>query len=226
MPGPVESSNMNKLFKKGVTLIELIVVLLIVSLLSTIAVGVYTREVLRAKVARTRAEIRTMEVAINRYQIDVGQFPPSSTGTALAPSSLDPLFPAQGSGYMQLALRASLNGNAYIPLSTRWEGPYLDWDDNKLGTITGGSLTPGLSRAQIQFLDPFGSPYYYIQNREYAILGGVELPTTHPYYATETYYNPSTFQLFSLGPNRSTGVTAGGLVTDEDDITNWISPDV
>src|SRR5690606_20774970 len=56
--------------KSGVTLLELLVVLVIISILSTIAVGVYTKEVLRAKVARTRAEIRTLEVAINRYQID------------------------------------------------------------------------------------------------------------------------------------------------------------
>ena len=97
---------MNKLFKKGVTLIELIVVLLIISLLSTIAVGVYTREVLRAKVARTRAEIRTLEVAVNRYQIDVGQFPPSSTGTALAPSTLDQLSLSPGCGYLQLAFQS------------------------------------------------------------------------------------------------------------------------
>ena len=217
---------MNKLFKKGVTLIELIVVLLIISLLSTIAVGVYTREVLRAKVARTRAEIRTLEVAVNRYQIDVGQFPPSSTGTALAPSTLDQLSLSQGCGYLQLALRASLNGNSFIPLSTRWEGPYVDWDDNKLGTLTGGVLTPGLSRAQVQFLDPFGNPYYYIQYREYATLGGAELPSTHPYYATETYYNPSTFQILSQGPNGTSGATGGGLVPDLDDITNWESPNV
>ncbi|MCB2154784.1 prepilin-type N-terminal cleavage/methylation domain-containing protein [bacterium] len=217
---------MNKLFNKGVTLIELMVVLLIVSLLSTIAVGVYTKEVLRAKVARTRAEIRTMEVAINRYQIDVGQFPPSSTGTAIAPSNLDQLTPAQGCGYMQLALRGSLNGNMYTPLSTRWEGPYLDWDDNKLGTLTGGALTTGLSRAQIQFLDPFGSPYYYIQYREYSSLGGARLPSDHPYYSTETYYNPATFQILSQGPNGTTGVTVGGLIPDSDDIVNWESPNI
>ncbi|MBI5154274.1 prepilin-type N-terminal cleavage/methylation domain-containing protein [Candidatus Poribacteria bacterium] len=217
---------MKKLTQAGVTLIELIVVLVIISILSTVAVGIYTKEVLRAKVARTRAEIRTLEVSINRYQIDVGQYPPSSTGTTLASSALDPVSPFAGCGYMQVGLRASLNGVASDPLSPRWLGPYIEWDENRLGTLTGGPLTAGISRAQVQFLDPFGMPYYYIRNEEYDSQGGTFLPTDHPFFALETYFNPSTFQLISLGADGTTDLGGNAVGTETDDITNWEGPSI
>jgi len=209
--------------KRGVTLIELIVVLVIVSLLSTVAVGIYTKEVTRAKIARARAEIRTLEVAANRYQIDVGRFPPSSSGTQLSPSALDQADPFAGCGYLQAALRGSLNGNANAPLSVRWSGPYMDWDDNKLGTLAGGPIGSGTAIPEIQFLDPWGNPYYYVSSDDYAGLGGTELPVGHPYAATETYYNASTFQLMSFGPDGLTDTSAGNLGTEPDDVTNWES---
>ncbi|MBX3729805.1 MAG: prepilin-type N-terminal cleavage/methylation domain-containing protein [Candidatus Sumerlaeia bacterium] len=215
---------MNKRFAHGVTLLELIVVLVIIAILSTVAVGVYTKEVLRAKITRTRAEIRTLEVAINRYQIDTGQFPPSSTGTSLAPNPLNPVAPFRGSGYLQVALRASLNGNSSVPLNLRWIGPYIDWDENRFGTLTAAPITGSTSPAEIQFLDPFFTPYHYIRSEDYATLGGTFLPLTNPYAATETYYNASTFQLISFGPNATSNLTPNQLGTDNDDITNWTGP--
>lgn len=214
---------MKKTLKTGVTLLELVVVLVIISILSTVAVGVYTKEVLRAKVARTRAEIRTLEVAINRYQIDTGQFPPSSTGTNLPPNPLDPLVPFQGAGYMQVAIRSSLSANQNFPLSRTWAGPYIEWDDNRLGTLAGGPVTTAGSPPQVQFIDPFFNPYYYVQFREYDTIGATMLPVTHPYFATETYYNPATFQIISFGPNRVSNFAPNQLGTDEDDLTNWVS---
>lgn len=208
----------------GVTLLELIVVLIVISILSTIAVGVYTKEVLRAKIAQTRAEIRTFEVAINRYQIDTGQFPPSSTGTQLPPNPLNPLIPFQGSGYLETALRSSLSANQFIPLSPRWAGPYIEWDENQLGTLSGAPITASTSPAEINYLDPFFNPYYYVQHRDYDIMGATFLPDTSPYFATETYFNPSTFQIISFGPNSSSNFSPNMLGTEGDDITNWEGP--
>jgi len=214
---------MNRLFRRGVTLIELIVVLVIVSLLSTVAVGIYTKEVVRAKIARTRAEIRTLEVAANRYQIDTGQFPPSSSGTALAPVALNQSDPVAGCGYLQVALRASLNGNAGAPLNLRWVGPYIDWDENKLGTLTAAPITGSTALPQIQFIDPFGNPYYYVSSDDYALLGGTELPSTNPYATTETWFNASTIQIVSFGPDGQTNTSPGALGTEPDDVSNWES---
>lgn len=211
--------------KHGVTLLELLVVLVVISLLSTIAVGVYTREISRAKYARANAEIRTLEVAIAQYEIDTGQLPPSGTGITLAPAGIDTAGFAQGSGYLQVALRSSLNGNLNAPISDRWQGPYIDWDYNRLGdsvgVITDSDFvgTPG----QVNFLDPFGVPYLYIRADDYLTRGGTELPGTNVFAATETWFNPSTFQIISFGANRTT-LAAPERGLDDDDITNFASP--
>ncbi len=217
-----------KLFRRGVTLLELLVVLVVISILSTIAVGVYTKEVLRARYSRARSEIRTLEIAIAQYEVDTGQRPPSGSGSPLAPSGVDTSGTAVGSGYLQVALRGSLNGDPYSPLSPRWRGPYVDWDYNKLGLNDGTPATEvssSVSQGQISFLDPFGYPYYYIRADDYASRGGTELPSTNVFSATETYYNPSTFQIFSLGANGQTSAVPNrGL--EPDDITNFLSPEL
>ncbi len=211
--------------KYGVTLLELLVVLVIIAILSTIAVGVYSKEVLRAKFARARAEIRTLEIAIAQYEVDTGQLPPSGSGVTLAPSGIDSSGTAEGSGYLQVALRSSLNGQPFDPLSSRWLGPYIDWDYNKMGDDTGSLVTDSDftgSQAEASFLDPFGNPYLYIKADDYALRGGTELPGTNVFAATETYFNPSGVQIMSFGPNGTT-LAAPERGLEEDDITNFES---
>ena len=69
----------NKTKKTAVTLLELLVVVMILGILSTIAVTVYTGHVERARVAACRDIIRQIELAVNRYEVDTGQLPPSSS---------------------------------------------------------------------------------------------------------------------------------------------------
>lgn len=224
----------NQPLRAAFTLLELMVVVVIISLLATLAVGVYTQEVMRAKIAKTRAEIRSLEVALSRYQIDTGQFPPSGTGTDVAPLVPNPALPFTGAGYAQMCLQASLSGDAATPLSATWVGPYLDWDENRLGSLTGVPITatpaPVLPRPEVQFLDPFQSPYYYVAARDYSLAnGGTIVPVGHPYYVgagagQERFYNPSTFQIVSNGPNRTTDPAIELRGTDIDDIVNWESP--
>jgi prepilin-type N-terminal cleavage/methylation domain-containing protein len=211
---------------KGVTLLELIVVVLIIGILSTIAVSVYTGQVERARIAAARDIVSQIEHAVARYEIDLGQYPPSGYGTQLSPQALNyqlgPSGESLGSGYLQVALVHSLSGNVYQPLDRRWLGPYLEPNDNQLGSIQGVLLsqTSGLTRPEIQILDPWGTPYYYMRHNDYATMGGTQLLPGNPYRSSETYYNPSTVQIFSMGPNgRTYDVPYRGLETD--DINNW-----
>jgi len=214
--------------KFGVTLLELLVVLVVLALLATISVGVYGKEILRAKYARARVEIRTLEIAITQYEIDTGQLPPSGSGLTLAPAGVDTRGFAEGSGYLQVALRSSLNGQPFAPLSPRWGGPYVDWDYNRLGTADGTPTTDpdfssSTSQGLISFLDPFGFPYQYIRASDYSRRGGTELPSNSPFAATETWYGPSTFQIISVGADGETLATPErGL--DNDDVTNFVGP--
>jgi prepilin-type N-terminal cleavage/methylation domain-containing protein len=209
-----------KRIKNGVTLMELLVVLVIIGILSTISVGIYTQQIERARITAAKDMIYQLDVAVTTYQIDVGTLPPSGSGTAIAPSAPNPSSPAVGSGYLQLALGHSLNGDALNPLDYRWIGPYVEIDINKLGDINGNVLTGGLSQAAVNILDPWRTPYYYVNSDDYASFGGTARASTDPYRNTETYYNPSTFQIFSFGPNRRTlGVPNRG--TETDDVNNW-----
>lgn len=218
---------MKSLFKRGVTLLELMVVVVIIAILSTIAVGIYTKEILRAKYARTRAEIRTLEIAIAQYEVDTGQLPPSGSGTQFYPANLDQTNPTTGCAYLTMSLRTSLSNDLYTPVSRRWLGPYIDWDYNKIGDANGTPITDSntlstTNPAELHFLDAFGSPFLYIRAGDYQTLGGTELPGTNPFFLAETYFNPATFQLISFGADRTTSAApARGL--DSDDITNFRS---
>lgn len=216
---------MSRRSHNGVTFLELLVVLVVISILSTIAAGVYSKEVLRAKYATTKSEIRSLEVAIAQYEADTGQLPPSGSGNPIAPGPIQTVGTALGSGYLQLALRSSLNGDFRNPLSTRWIGPYINWEYSRMGSLDGTPVNSSNfsgSQGQVNFLDPYGSPYFYIRAEDYATRGGTELPGNSVFYATERYFNPSTFQLISLGPNRESLATPQrGL--DGDDITNFDS---
>lgn len=211
--------NMNHI-KHGVTIIELIVVLLIIGILSTISIGIYTQHIERARIAATKDTIHQLEVAIQSYLIDVGQLPPSGSGTNIAPNPPNPAAPALGCGYMQLAIQSSLNANSYAPLSPRWIGPYVEIDINKLGDINGNRMTAVLSPAEVNILDSWGRPFYYVRHQDYATFGGTERALSDPWRSTETYYNPSTFQIFSQGPNGIT-LPVPNRGTEVDDINNW-----
>ncbi|GAB4321750.1 MAG: hypothetical protein Kow0059_16560 [Candidatus Sumerlaeia bacterium] len=208
------------LIKQGVTLIELLVVLLIIGILSTISVGLYTQHIERARIAAAKDMIHQLEVAVTSYQIDVGQLPPSGSGTAIAPSPPNPSSPAVGCGYMQLAIQHSLNGNALAPLDRRWIGPYVEVDANKLGDLNGNTTLTGLSMAQVNILDPWQTPYYYVRHQDYSSFGGTVRAASDPFRNTETWYNPSTFQIFSFGPNKQT-LPVPNRGTETDDINNW-----
>src|SRR5690349_494171 len=130
--------------KKGFSMIELLVVILILGLLATLAVGLFSKQVEKARYAKARTTIAALELAINRYQIDVGTYPPSGTGNLSGPTSSD----------------------------------------------------------------------------NYSVNDATKLPTTHPYAATEIWYNPSTFQIVSNGHNGTT-FAAPNIGLEDDDVNNF-----
>jgi len=199
-------------FSKGVTLLELLVVVLILAVLATIATPVFVGQVTRAKVAATKDTIRQLEVAIARYEIDVGVLPPSWTvGSDL------------GGGWLIEALLHSTNGNINAPSSPRWNGPYIEFDLDQLAVPGVNAVdNPGIpDQREVQLLDPFESPYNYIRFTDYETFNGTELPTGDPFFASETWFNPRTFQIWSYGPDGTTNFANGERGTGPDDITNW-----
>ena len=184
----------------------------------------------RARITRAKVEIQAMSLAINHYYFDVGEYPISSTGSLLAPGTPNPTAPFVGNGYMQTAILRSMNGFPFAPLDPRWKGPYQEFDMDQLGTLSGAAISSSTALPQIQILDPWGTPYYYCRAGElnsltftpsdYLAFGGTRIPASNPLANYETYFNWSTFQLISFGPDRqSPAHPLTGL--GPDDITNF-----
>lgn len=220
---------------RGLTLIELLVVSLIIAILTTIAVVTVTGLTTRAKISATFGTIRAMEIAADRYEIDFGEFPVSSTGNVFSPGDLNPQTPATGNGYYLLSILHSLSGSAAVPLDSRWAGPYLDVESRQIGDTFElnaawapiiGSFGGARSAATQQLLDAFGNPFRYVRSgpgvnsiADYIEFGGTEFPTGSPFAATETFFNFGRFQIVSLGPNGTT-LPLPFVGLDGDDITN------
>jgi len=64
--------------KEGFTLIELLIVVAIIAILAAIAVPNFLEAQVRAKVSRARADMRSIEVAIEAYRLDTNEYPPPS----------------------------------------------------------------------------------------------------------------------------------------------------
>jgi type II secretion system protein G len=62
--------------KKGFTLIELLIVVAIIGILAAIAVPNFLNAQIRAKVARTVSDMKTLQTALEMYQLDAGSYPP------------------------------------------------------------------------------------------------------------------------------------------------------
>lgn len=66
---------MNLMSKKGFTLIELLIVVAIIAILAAIAVPNFLEAQTRAKVSRSKADMRSMATAAGAYQVDYNDFP-------------------------------------------------------------------------------------------------------------------------------------------------------
>lgn len=83
----------------GFTLLELLVVLVIIGLLVSYVAPRYFAQVGKSEVKVARAQLKSLEDALDQYRIDVGHYPTSEQGLS--------------------ALNAQPAGE------TRWQGPYL-----------------------------------------------------------------------------------------------------
>ena len=144
----------------AVTLIEMLVVVLIISILATIATGVYSGETRRARIAAAQSLIHELSLAITRYEMDTGSLPPSGSGE-IPPS---PLTHKNGSGYLHLALVHSMSGNAIQPASSTWKGPYINLQTDQIAPENASDTNkPGM----LNILDPWDGAILYIESKDY-----------------------------------------------------------
>lgn len=86
---------------RAFTLIELLIVVAIIAILAAIAVPNFLEAQVRSKVARVRADLRTLTTGLESYRVDHNAYPDIPRG---APSLDPPAFPTKGSP--EYAIRA------------------------------------------------------------------------------------------------------------------------
>lgn len=221
------------------TLVELTVVVLIVSILASISLSVLTNHVQRARFTSARFTIRMMDEAIRSYFVDLSEFPPSYSDSARSilgvTTSSVLLTNIPGTGNLMLALLQSMSGSANDPFNDpRWRGPYLEVKQSNLidfDALTGAQAPISIFtlRGNVSHKDPWGLPYSYIRFNDYnqpdifdivdTSRDATVTSATTPFHS---YFNPNGFQIWSVGPNGFTlDAPLRGLDPTGDDVTNF-----
>lgn len=109
--------------RRGFTLLELLVVMVIIGLLAAYVGPKYFSQVGKSEVKTTRAQIVGFEKALQQYRLDVGTLPSTEQGlqALLAkPSSVN----KWDGPYLEKALPADPWGNAYIYVAPGEHGEF------------------------------------------------------------------------------------------------------
>jgi len=69
--------------KSGFTLIELLIVVAIIAILAAIAIPNFLEALVRSKVTRTKAQLRTLAIGLEAYCVDKNSYPPDATYNVL-----------------------------------------------------------------------------------------------------------------------------------------------
>ncbi len=175
--------------RRGFTLIEMLVVVAIISMLAAIVAYNMIGNLDWGRLQGTKGQIENLSLALEQYKTDLGSYPPS-----------DWLADA-----MEKGLGASL----------KWHGPYYKFETAQTGFVDASGnlidrrnsplqffdgsnaesmLLPNRSGAKV-YLDQFDRPIIYIPHYEYPS----KLAIRDFNDINETYYNRTSFQLFSFG---------------------------
>ncbi len=205
--------------RAGFTLIEILAVILIVGILATILISQLGGADDAARISTTRSKLQTLSLAINAYELDFGDYPPSSFNDEQG-------VPNDGTNVGVEALVVALWSNGYDAGDLSSE---VDSLRNVDGDHSGKKLTDFGNRTLPEIVDAWGNPIAYIHRRDYEVPNreyltedpdtGEEIrsiPTAHRNPELDTFYCYRSYQLISAGPDALFGTA--------DDVTNFEQP--
>ncbi|MGF1678356.1 MAG: type II secretion system protein [Candidatus Methylacidiphilales bacterium] len=138
--------------RSGFTLIELLTVITIIGILTGIVIGVAGNVQKKAATSRARAEISALDLALERYKIDNGDYPDAAD--IAVPTSPTGYYSGNPSGYQAAGrkLFTALAGRtAYSALTPAGTPVYFEFKESQVGSPTVNSY----------MVDPFGFAYGY-----------------------------------------------------------------
>ncbi|MGD0088959.1 MAG: prepilin-type N-terminal cleavage/methylation domain-containing protein [Planctomycetota bacterium] len=189
--------------RNGFTLIEMLVVIAIISILVSLVVTTSGLIRQRAQVAAVNTLIQGLSSALNRYNVEFGEYPPSSgddLGDAPIKDSLYRFLCGEnGEGLIKV-----VGANGANAIKQRIE-PFVDVPKEYL--VRDGATTI--------IVDAWGTPIVYLNCQAYT----QRMQANNPGYTDDgKCHNGSSFDIYSCGPNK---VKDPDPLNPIDDITNW-----
>jgi general secretion pathway protein G len=176
--------------RDGFTLLELLAVIAIIAVLTSIVIGVGRRASETGKVARAKAELAVLSAALESYRRHYTDYPQtgvvSNDPDAASPAAAD------GPGILFNALAGKRGPLATLtPMDARVQIELAKFTLQNAGALPIAGNTAQLANA---FFDPWGRRYLYV------------------YRAGTSWTNPS-YVLWSVGPDGAdAGLTALGFI--------------
>jgi len=185
------------------TLVELLVVIVVISILAALTLGSAKFAKNKGAEAKTKGMIKMIELALEKYQLEYGEYP-SGIMTAMVPGSSLEAGPAIEL-YKLITGDANNDGEIQSTEEPLIESGFAGLSD-KFGFTTGSGVdAAGLPAGPFYLKDGWGNPIQYIHPNDAATFG-------------HTMKN-GTYDIFSYGADDPT--SPGGGVTDARWIKNW-----
>ncbi|MDO4570451.1 MAG: type II secretion system protein [Planctomycetia bacterium] len=202
--------NSRKTNRQGFTLVELLTVIIIIAILAGMVTGAVGYAVTSVKQAAIRAEIGSLEQALNAYKADIGEYPPDNSTDATR--------------HIQACYRNATTTTTYATVTPTtalyiFLGPH-NANPRSPFSSTSGKTTKGYFEFDKNRVDsyqyyPSGGtvPYVYfranLSKEDTSAYDGKSWNGVSAYYnnTQNSYFNPKTFQIISAGLDNEYGST-------------------
>jgi type II secretion system protein G len=205
--------------RQGFTLVEVLIVVAIIGVLMGLVLPALMKAGNKAKITETQTIIEQIKAALQEYEHDYGDYPPTSLKDEEHYSN------GVNDGIESLVVHLSNKdkGTPYLELE---EKSYSNTDRDDVPASYPLNWFFGDSQAR-EIVDSWGNPLVYFHNRDYAkpkthmqtykLTSGKKLSGFAPGKSKKTaaYHSWSSYQIWSVGPN---GKNENG---EGDDIVSW-----
>lgn len=109
--------------KKGFTLIEILVVMVIISLLASLVAPKLFNKLGSSKIKTAKAQIEMISTALDAFRLDVGRYPTTEEGLEVLWNNRSDIKNYDGP-YLPKPVKSDPWGNSYVYKSSSGERPY------------------------------------------------------------------------------------------------------
>ena len=194
---------MNPSPRAGFTLVELLVVIAIIGVLAGLGSKMLSFATKSSAIGLAEQEMQRLVLGVETYQLDFGDFPPSSLEQEyeISGNGLD-----EGNESLVAHLASRSRGRSYFEFKEEF---LENLDNDRIGDADlYQQMRWVFGDEQLrEYVDPWGVPYVYIHNRDYGIdysvtqeSGPIKIHAGNS-RKTATYHEPLRFQIWSAGPD-------------------------